>query len=185
MHARWLPVVLTLGLVVGACGDDASSLTPEEQALADAIFADMELDNADDEEVAPDDMRCFAEGMVGALGVARLGDLGVTTGDVGQPEDAFRGMTDAEMEQMADVGLECIDYAAGFVDAMEADGLSRSSAGCLADRLDDGGFFRASFITTMRGEDFSPEQDAELLSVFLDGAQDCLTEDELGLLFGG
>jgi hypothetical protein len=185
MRPRWLLLGLLLGLVVGACGDGASGLTPEEQALADAIFADMELDNADDEAVAPDDMRCFAEGMVGALGVSRLGDLGVAAGDIGEPEDAFRGMTDAEMEEMADVGLACIDYAAGFVDAMEADGLSRSSAACLADRLDEGGFFRASFITTMRDEDFSPEQDSQLLAVFLDGAQDCLTEAELGLLFGG
>lgn len=184
MRARWLLVVLALGLVAVACGGDAAGLSSEEQALADAIFADMTLDNAD-EEVPPDDMRCFADGMVGELGVARLGALGVTASSVGEPEDAFRGMTDAEMERMADVGLDCIDYATGFVEAMVAEGMGRSSAECLTAHLEEGGFFRASFITTMQGEDFSPEQDSELLAVFVSGAQDCLTDDELGLLFGG
>jgi hypothetical protein len=173
-----------LVVVVAACGDDAG-LTPEEQALADAIFADMEADVSDDEEFAPDEMRCFAEGVVSELGVARLGDLGVTAADVGDPDSAFRAMTDAEMERMADVGMRCIDYAGGFVDTMVADGLSRSGAQCLTDRLDEAGFFRVSFITTMRGEDFSPEQDSELMGVFISGAQECLSEDELGVLFGG
>jgi hypothetical protein len=185
MRASRLLVVLALGLSTVACGDDAAGLSPEEQALADAILADMQADTSDDEEFDPNEMRCFAEGIVAELGVSRLFDLGVTAADAGDPEAAFREMSDAEMEHMADVGLGCIDYATGFVEAMMADGMSRSGAECLTDRLEEADFFRASFITTMRGEDFSPEQDSDLLAVFLSGAQECLTEDELRLLFGG
>ena len=36
-----------------------------------------------------------------------------------------------------------------------------------------------------RARRVAPEQDPDLLAVFLSGAQECLTEDELGLLFGG
>lgn len=185
MRVRLLTLILALGLVAAACGDDDAGVNAEGQALADAILADMMADEEEGDEFDEADMRCFAEGIVADLGVARLNDLGVTTEDVGDPEVAFRAMTDAEMERMADIGLRCIDYEAGFIEAMTADGMSRESAECLTERMAESDFFRVSFITSMRGEDFSEEQDAELMPMFLDAAGDCLTDEEFASMFGG
>lgn len=184
MRARLLTLILALGLVAAACGDDDAGMTAEGQALADAILADMLADEEPGDDFDEADMRCFAEGMVADLGVARLNALGVTASDVGDPEVAFRGMSDAEMERMADIGLRCIDYEAGFIEAMTADGMSQGSAECLTERLADSDFFRVSFITSMRGVDFSEEQDAELMPIFLDAAGDCLTDEEFATFFG-
>ena len=182
---RLLATVTIFGLIAGACGDDSGGgLTAEEQAVADAIFAEMVAENEDEDEVDPDDMRCFADGMVGGLGVARLGELGISASDVGDPESAFRAMSEGELDDMADVAERCIDFRTGFIDAMVADGISRESAECLTDVLDDSDFFRASLIASMKGEDFSPDQDADLMTAFIGAAQDCLTPDELGGLFG-
>lgn len=184
MRTRLLMVVLVLAMVAAACGDDDVTLTGEAQALADALFADMNETSIGD-ELPAEDMRCFADGIVAELGVARLGELGVTVSDVGDPEEAFRAMTDPEMESMADLGLRCIDYAGAFATGMEAQGLSPSSAECLTDRLADSDFFRVSFITSMRGVDFSEEQDAALMPVFLEAAGDCLTAEEFATFMGG
>ena len=184
MPARFLTAVLALGLVVAACGDDDAGPGGEQQALADAIFADMQAETDPGDEFSADDMRCFVNGIVAELGVARFGDLGVTVSDVGDPEDAFRAMTDAEMERMADVGLRCIDYETSFITAMTEDGMSQGSAECLTARMADSEFFRVSFITTMRGEDFSSDQDAELMGIFIDAASDCLTDEEFAEFFG-
>jgi hypothetical protein len=151
MRIRLLMVVLVMGMVAAACGDDDVTLTGEARALADAIFADMTNETS-------------------------IGD---------DPDAAFRAMTDTEMESMADVGLRCIDYAAEFAAGMVAQGLSPSSAECLTDRLADSDFFRVSFITSMQGEDFSEEQDAALLPVFLEAARDCLTAEEFATFMGG
>jgi hypothetical protein len=177
--------VTVLVLLSAGCGDDSGGgLSAAEQAVADAILAEMIAENADEDEVDPEDMRCFADGMVGGLGVDRLGELGISAADVGDPEAAFRAMSEGELDDMADVAVRCIDFRTGFTDAMVADGISRESAECLTDVLDDTDFFRASLIASMKGEDFSPDQDAELMSVFINGAQDCLTPEELGGLFG-
>jgi hypothetical protein len=182
---RRLLASVTIVLVAVACGDDSGGgLTAEEQAVADAILAEMIAENEDEDEVDPEDMRCFADGVVDGLGVSRLGELGISAADVGDPEAAFRAMTAGELDDMADVAMRCIDFRTGFTDAMVADGISRESAECLTDALDDSDFFRASLIASMKGEDFSPDQDADLMSAFINGAQDCLTPEELGGLFG-
>lgn len=182
---RLLATVTVLVLLTAACGDDSGAgLSAEEQAVADAILAEMIAENEDEDEIDPDDMRCFAEGMVGGLGVGRLGELGVSAADVGDPEAAFRAMSEGELDEMADVAERCIDFRTGFIDAMVADGISRESAECLTDVLEGSDFFRASLIASMKGEDFSPDQDADLMSVFITGAQECLTPEELGGLFG-
>jgi hypothetical protein len=185
MRVRLLTLILALGLVAAACGDDDAGMTAEGQALADAILADMLADQEPGDEADAGDLRCFTEGMVAELGVARLNALGVTTADVGDPEVAFRGMSDGEMERMADIGMRCIDYEAGFIEAMTADGISQGSAECLTGRLADSDFFRTSFITSMRGVDFSEEQDAALMPIFFDAAGDCLTDEEFATVFGG
>ena len=185
MQTRLLTLILALGLVVAACGDDDGGLSGEAQALADAIFADMKGDSGADEGFDEADMHCFAEGIVAQLGVGRFADLGVTASSVGDPQDAFRAMTDAEMELMADVGLRCIDYEAGFIEAMTQDGVSQASAECLTTRMGDSEFFRVSFITSMRGEEFSADQDAELMQVFFEAAGDCLSDEEFATVFGG
>jgi len=185
MRARLFTLILALGLVAAACGDDDAGLNAEGQALADAVLADMLADEEPGDDFDEGDMRCFAEGMVADLGVARLNAIGVTAADVGDPEVAFRAMSDAEMERMADIGLRCLDYEAGFVAAMTADGISQGSAECLTGRLADSDFFRVSFITSMRGVEFSEDQDAELMPIFFDAAGDCLTDEEFATVFAG
>lgn len=184
MRVRLVWTVAAAAMLVAACGGEAAAPGPAERALADAIYADIEADGVGDEGFDPDGMRCFADGLVAELGVERLAELGVTATDVGEPDAAFRAMTDAEMERMADLGLGCLDYQGGFAAAMVDDGMSAAGAGCLADRLADSGFFRATFIASMRDEDLSADQDDELFAVFLAAARECLSDDELRLLIG-
>ena len=63
--------IVVLTLLLAACGDDGDSeLSGEEQALADAIAAEMlgDPDNA----ASAQEAQCYGEGVVEAMGLERL-----------------------------------------------------------------------------------------------------------------
>jgi hypothetical protein len=178
-------LVLGLALVAAGCGDD-DGLTEGEQAIVEAIvdsaMADPDPDNplSTDREAAA----CFAEGLVGDMGVTRLAEIGLTAGSA-DSQAAFAAMTDEELDEMADLALGCIDVEALITEQMVAEGLGAESAACFADQLGDSEFFRQAFIAGMAGQEVDLSTDPAVAAEMLEAATECLSPDELGSLFGG
>ncbi len=185
MRIRLFTVVIAFGLLVASCGDDGASRSAEEQAVVDALVVDMQSDTTPEEDFTEDQMRCLAEGIVTEAGIERLAEVGITADEVGDPEAAFRTLSDDEVNAIGGRALECIDYAQAFVDSMMEDGVSQESGDCLVESLQETDFFLAAFVAGMRGSDFDPGSDGEFLQAFVTGAGECFTEAEFEAVFGG
>jgi hypothetical protein len=177
-------VLLTVAVLTAACGDD-DGLGEGEQALADALaismMNDADVDNPfTDSEAA----QCFADGMVGDIGIERLATLGLTAETQSQAA-AFASMSDDELDQIVDIALDCTDPEGVIAAEFVASGISPGSATCLAEELGKSGFFRDAFVAGFAGTEFDPETNPEYTAAFLEAAGECLTAEELGPLFGG
>ena len=171
-------------MVLSACGGGEAALTPEEQAVATAIEAKIasEISEDDDLLVETETRRCFAEGLVGLLGLTRLGELGVTAAGVGESEAVFGGMTESELRGVAGVAGDCVDLSASFRANLEAGGLSSDSAACFTGRLEGSDFYEQAFVAGLLGQEFEPVGDA--LATMISAATECLTPAELDAFFG-
>ena len=189
MASRLVGALLIVALVSMACGGDAGgrvSLTDAEQALADVIVAEMTAnpDPSDPFQVEAS-ARCFAEGLVGELGVGRLAELGIEAQNVGDPNAAFSLMTDPEVEATADIALGCPAFRDALGTEMTADGISDASADCLVEELVDSGVFRLLVIAQMKGESTQAIEEDPANSAALIGAPlECLTPEELETVLG-
>lgn len=177
-------VLLVVAILAAACGD-GDELGEGEQALADALavsmMSDADLDNPfTDTESA----QCFADGMVGGLGIERLATLGLTAETQSQAA-AFASMSDDELDEIVEIALNCTDPEGAMAAELVATGISAGSATCLAEELGKTGFFREAFIAGFSGAEFDPETNPEYTATFLEAAGECLTAEELGPLFGG
>lgn len=188
MAGRILGALLVLALATGGCGDDdgGAALTEAEQALANLIVLEMTAGSDPDDPFQEEaSVRCFAEGLVGALGIVRLAELGIESQDVGDPNAAFSLMTDAEVETTADIALGCPAFREALVTEMTADGISDESADCLVEELVDSGVFRQLVIAQMQGASTEAiEEDAANSAALIAGFLKCLTEEELETVFG-
>ncbi|MEX1208349.1 MAG: hypothetical protein WEE36_07050 [Acidimicrobiia bacterium] len=189
MAGRLVGALLIVALVTVACGDDAGGqapLTDAEQALADVIVAEMTAspDPSDPFQVEAS-ARCFAEGLVGELGITRLAELGIEAQNVGDPNAAFSLMTDPEVEATADIALRCPAFRDALVTEMTADGISDDSADCLVEELVDSGVFRLLVIAEMKGESTDAiEEDAANSAALIGALIKCLTPEELETVLG-
>ncbi len=185
MLKRVMVAVLALTLVAAACGDDDGSLTEGETVIVDAIVAgiaeDADSSNPFNDPVAA---RCFAEGMVQDMGVARLGEVGITA-DSDDPEEAFALMTETEINDLTDTAFECLDMDALMVEEFTKSGISEDSARCLVAELNKTGFIRTSFMASMTGAGTDPSDDPEAMGIMLEAFTKCLTPAELGEMMGG
>jgi len=129
------------------------SLSPTE------LTADTSAENPFADEA---DARCFADGIVGAIGVDRINEL-----DTGEGLQAgFEEMTSTEQESVVDTAFDCIDFGALIEDQMAASGmLSDDQMACVSDGLTED-VLRGLFMAEIRGED--PEQNEALLGVIMD-----------------
>ncbi len=183
-------VALVLGsaLVLAACGDDdgGSSLSANEQALADLIAAEIiDDDEGDGPPLSSDQAQCIGDRSVAAVGFDRLVEVGLGP-------DALEGGTsledvdlpDAEVDAIVDVYFECVDVKAIFTQGMlESGEVSQDSAECVADGIDER-FVRTALEQGIRGEDSSLEDDPELLQSLLRVMTECLTAEELAEISG-
>jgi len=186
MLKRVIVAVLALSLVVAACGDDdGGDLSESEAAVVDAIVAGM-MDDPDPGNPFsdPESGRCFAEGMIQDMGMARLAEVGITA-DSESPEDAFALMTEAEVDDLVDTAFECLDIDAMMIAEFADSGISEDSARCVVAELNKTDFFRASFAAGMTGADDNPADDPEVMAAMLTAFTECLTPAELGEMMGG
>jgi hypothetical protein len=178
---RVVVLVVAVTMLFVACGDGAPSLSTEERALADALVAEFESD-PDTPFSADDGARCFADRFVGEFGVARLAEIGVTVESIDNEPD-FGALSTEEIDRLADIAMGCVDFKGAFAIEMAAEGISEDSARCLADGLHAEGFFRATLISGLTGQDI-PNEDAMMAS-FVGWATRCLTAAELSEFMGG
>jgi len=186
---RIMVLVLAIAMVAAACGDDdgnAGSLTDGEQAVAGVIAASM-LEDQDPEDPFsdPEAARCFSEGAVRNLGVARLAEIGINA-ESDDPQAGFATMTESELNEMAELALGCVDIETAMADQFAVDGISQESGLCMARAFGETDFYKQAFIAGMTDDDsYDPGNDPEFLGLMLTIATDCLTADELSLIMGG
>ncbi|MCJ7725938.1 MAG: hypothetical protein MUP76_06060, partial [Acidimicrobiia bacterium] len=177
-------------MMAAACGDDdgagSGGLSDGEQAIADAIALDM---TADPEPGDPFSdaaaARCFSEGIVDSLGIARLAEIGITANAI-DSQAAFATMSETEINTMADLMLGCVDVETAMTEQFATDGISDGSARCMAKAFGETDFYRAAFIAGMTGDDsYDPTADPEFLGTMITAATDCLTAEELAVIMGG
>ena len=79
---------------------------------------------------------------------------------------------------MIDVTLNCVDFAAAFVDAAAGD-ISQESAQCLGDGLEGQGLLRPLVRAGFEGDEFDIGDDPEIAEEFFTLIVDCLSAEEL------
>ena len=186
MLKRVMVAVLALSLVAAACGDDdGGALTEGEAVIVDAIIVGIAEDSDPGNPFSdPVAARCFVEGMVQDMGVARLAEVGISTGSE-DPQEAFALMTEAEIDDLTDTAFECLDMDAMMVTEFTRNGISEDSAECVVAELNKTDFFRASFAAALTGSDNNPADDPETMGVMLEALTKCLTAAEFGEMMGG
>ncbi|MCB2224929.1 MAG: hypothetical protein KQH83_12235 [Actinobacteria bacterium] len=178
-------MALAMALLVAACGDD-DGLGDDEQGLADALATVMAADSDPtspftDREAA----QCFAEGIVSEVGVDRMIEVGMTA-DASSTAAAFSGLSEGEIDVLADLALECVDVESMLVEQFALGGISTGSAECLADRMGETGLMKQAMIVGMTGDtDYDPMEDPAVLEDLFTAVTDCLTFEELQQISGG
>lgn len=139
MNWRSMAVVLVLTLAASACSDASTRSAAAERLAVEILVAELESDP--DKPMTAGDARCFAEGVVGELGVAGL---------VGAYAEMTAAEIDAEIDVVLDIIFECFDVVALVADDIAAEGMvSRSTAECIATTLHEAGIVRAVMRTAM------------------------------------
>jgi hypothetical protein len=118
------------------------------------------------------------------MGVARLAEVGITTGSE-DPQEAFALMTEAEVDALTDIAFRCVDVDAMMVTELTRSGISEDSARCVVAELNKTDFFRTAFAATMAGGSSDSLDDPEGMAVMLAALTECLTAAELGEMMGG
>jgi len=186
-RVRRVLIVGAAMMLLAACGGDdgggGADLSGDDQVLADAIADAMIADGAT-ETLGAEEAACFGNGIVGEMGSARLTELGLDAAalEAGTtPSDV--DLSDDEINTMADVMIECVDFTEMIVDEMLATGVSQEGAECIADGFDE------ALISEMAKASFSQadgesEADEIVMAEMLSLMTDCLSAEDLGNLSG-
>jgi hypothetical protein len=145
-------VALAVGmtLIAAACGSDSGGGTaPADDPLVQAVVDDI---LSDGNGITNDrgEAECFAGGVVGGIGTARLVELGVTVDNVGSLDDY--AWTDREANVIIDKMFECTDAAAGFVADLGGDSMTSEDSACLVGVFDED-TIRKFFIAGLTGDE--------------------------------
>lgn len=170
-------------LVAVACGGGDSGLDDTEQAMADAIAAQM-LDDGDTTEA---EAQCVGEGVVDEMGMDRLIEVGLDRSAVESgtgPDDVE--LSDEDIDSLLDPMLDCIDFAAVFTESMTSgdDAISEESADCIAAGISDD-TIRSAARAGLTGDEFDPVDDQDVLGEVFDLMAECLTSEEFRAVTGG
>ena len=158
-------LVLVLALGLAACGGGGGGAGSEEgQALADAIAAQMTADTSAGNPFANEaDAKCFADELVGTLGVERLAALGLTAESASSTDAVMGELTADEQGKVADAALGCIDLKKAIKEGAVSGGLPEAQAQCLADSLSED-LLKQAFLSEFSGSTFDPTTDPEFMA---------------------
>lgn len=178
---RIVALVAVLAVVAAACGGDDSDagLSSGDQALADAITEGFLEGAGPDAPFGRQDAQCFGDRLVADMGASRLIGLGLSVEAVEEgtsPSDV--DLSDADIDTMASIMTECIDFKALFVDEFKNQGISDESASCIADGLDSD-FVKIMATSALRDESTDPFQDDELGETIFALITQCVSFEEL------
>jgi len=153
-------VMVALVMVLAACGDDGG-FSAEEQAKIDEIVGELTEDtSAANPFAAEEDASCFAEGIMGDIGLERINELDTGAG----LEAGFADMTTAEQESIVDSALGCIDFPAYMSEQLATAGLTEDQASCVSEGLDED-LIKTLFLAQIAGQD--PTTSEELMTVVM------------------
>jgi hypothetical protein len=157
-------LLLVLALGLAACGGGGGGVSGEGQALADAIAVQMTADTTAGNPFAKEaDAKCFAEGLVGGVGVERLTALGVTVDNVAGADTFIAQLTVDEQGKVADAALGCIDLKKAIKEGAVSSGLPEAQAQCLADGLSKD-LLKKAFLSQYSGATYDPTADPEFMA---------------------
>jgi hypothetical protein len=168
-------------------------LTGDEQALADAIGAAAAAEMGGMGDEFPIDANqfssCMGTAVVGALGVARLNELGVTAADVSNLDAAFEALTPAEQQAVLTAMIPCVDTPEirdALVQEISAMGLSVESSECIVDAFLDPALLNELVGLVLSGEEeLDLESNPELVNMLTTAMLGCLSPEEMADLMGG
>jgi len=103
---------------------------------------------------AEEDASCFAEGIMGEVGLERINELDTGAG----LEAGFADMTTAEQESIVDSALGCIDFPAYMSEQLATAGLTEDQASCVSEGLDDD-LIKQLFLAQISGADVTTNED--------------------------
>lgn len=153
-------VMVALVMVLAACGGDGG-FSAEEQAKIDEIVGELTVDtSAANPFAAEEDASCFAEGIMGEIGLERINELDTGAG----LEAGFASMTTDEQEAIVDSALGCIDFPAYMSEQLAGAGLTEEQASCVSEGLDED-LIKTLFLAQIAGQD--PTSSEELMTVVM------------------
>jgi hypothetical protein len=182
MRRVWV-LMTVAAIVLAGCGDDEDS-SSDEQALAGEITNYVVAALPSGSPLGAAEVGCMWELVVADLGIDRLAESGVEVGAFDSPEEGGAALAEflgslsaADVEAVADAGVDCVDLRALLVQPMAAAGIGQDSAECYADEvidLGDTGLFLALLGV--------PAAVSEIEAARTSAVQSCLTPEELELL---
>ena len=157
-----------------------------EQAMAEAIAADLLAESDMGLPIDEASARCLGGHIVSTFGLARLQELDAAAGGEGDLGSALELMTPEEQSTLIGVILSgaegqspCIDVQAFLVDSLTESGLSAGSAECVAEGFTQGTVLQDLLGLALAGEGSEGEPDPEALMPLLTVFATCLTPEEL------
>lgn len=172
MNKQLSVVALALTLGLAACGGDDDGGGGGDQALVDAIAADLVAGNTGAVgEITEEQADCVAEGVVDGVGADQLAEYGITAEDVATIEEV--GLSEEDATAVADAMTECVDIEALFLEGMAADGtMPQEAVDCIADAIDED-MLTSFLVAGLTGGD--PEAAAVENEALMTAVTDCMT----------
>jgi hypothetical protein len=134
--------------------DESSDAGRAVEILAVNNFSDSGDVNA--VQFTPDEARCTAEAVVGALGVVRLQELGLELGAGSEPTLVEPPLTTAEADAVFAAITGCVDVEGQITDMLVRGRVPEDDAECVARGFVDSGIIRRTLLTD---EDHQPSAD--------------------------
>jgi hypothetical protein len=172
-------LVLASVLLAPACGgdddDENASKTTTTLSAEDKHYEDVfVLSVVRDLGVTEAEARCAAGQAIGAIGVPRLREAGVTEEMLAAENAPATELTDEEAGEVADALLECADMGDVFLREATADaGFTPEQLQCFADGLSDDLAYREQLVVSLQEGD-EADMPRAMATKLVDAQFECL-----------
>ncbi len=172
-----------------AAPDGGGALAGDEQALADAIGAAAAAEMGGELPIDADEFgSCMGAAVVGALGMQRLNELGISVGNTGSIDTAFDALTPAELQAVLNAMAPCLNTPEVrnlLVQEMVATGISQGASECMVDAFLAPDVLGQIVGLALSGDEQDISQNQEFVTMMTTIMYQCLSPEELADLMGG